>query len=658
MQLDHEFPEKLAIPREEGLMRVRMAVVSVFLILLVSLVHGAMQASVLSGVVTDSSGAAIPGLQVTVTAAGASAPMRTMTTDDNGRFFVLMLVPGTYEVTFEFAGFKTERRTIEIMTGRPPVVLSVVMGVGQLAETITVSSEAPRIQVSQASVGPQMESLSSRFNREEYRHTPENDFKRVSAHPLSTFSIDADTASYSNVRRFLNDDELPPDGAVRVEELINYFRFDYASPTGDAPVGIVTEVSRCPWNSKHLLALVGVRAKDLQASTASGSASRAEAGESRQPLARNFVFLLDVSGSMSSPDKLPLVKQSLALLVEQLTPRDRVAIVVYAGASGLVLPSTSGADKAQILAALERLNAGGSTNGGEGIKLAYQTARKQFAADAVNRVILVTDGDFNVGLTSEDQLVGLIEHERKSGVFLSVLGVGTGNIDDITMEALADKGNGNYAYLDSLKEARKVLVRESDATLVTVAKDVKIQVEFNPREVAAYRLIGYENRLLDDQDFNDDAKDAGEIGAGKSVTALYEIVPAGEPVPGVGDVDRLKYQKEAEKTRASRGGEMMTIKLRYKRPDGGRSQKMETVVNADAAAPGRNLGFASAVAEFGMLLRKSRHAGDASFARVVARARQFRGDDPHEDRAEFITLVEKAGVLFERSKAGQSSQNP
>ena len=527
-----------------------------------------------------------------------------------------------------------------------------MMQVGQLAETVTVNAAAASIQISQAMTGPRSERRALEFNREEYRHTPENDFKRVSAHPLSTFSIDADTASYSNVRRFLNDNTLPPDGAVRLEELINYFRFDYAPPTGDAPVGIVTEVSRCPWNSKHLLALVGVRAKDLP------KPRESEDGTRQPSLSRNFVFLLDVSGSMDSPDKLPLVKQSMALLVDQLTGRDRVAIVVYAGASGLVLPSTSGAEKAGILAAIERLQAGGSTNGGEGIELAYRTARKQFDENGVNRVILVTDGDFNVGLTSEDQLVRLIERERKSGVFLSVMGVGTGNLDDVTMEALADHGNGNYAYLDSLKEARKVLVRESDATLVTVAKDVKIQVEFNPREVAAYRLIGYENRLLDDQDFNDDQKDAGEMGAGKSVTALYEIVPAGEQVPGAGTVDRLKYQKEAEKARASRGGEMMTIKLRYKRPDAWRSQKMEAVVNANVVTPGVNLGFASAVAEFGMLLRGSKHAGDASFARVVSRAREFRGDDPHDDRAEFITLAEKAGVLFERSKAGQPSQNP
>lgn len=632
-------------------MRVRLAVVSIFAVLLVSLVHGAMSAAVLSGVVTDHQGAVMPGVTVTVNAPGASTPALTTTTDNDGRFSVMKLQSGAYVVTFELSGFTIQRRTITIAKGGPPIVLSVTMEVGQMAETVTVEAAAPTMQLSQEPV----QSLILRpadFNREEYRHTPENDFKRVSAHPLSTFSIDADTASYSNVRRFLTGGELPPDGAVRLEELINYFQFDYAQPRGDAPVGIVTELSRCPWNDKHLLALVGVRAKDLASMREPG------AWKPRRPLSRNFVFLLDVSGSMDADDKLPLVKKSMALLVEQLTARDRVAIVVYAGASGLVLPSTSGAKKAVILDALERLDAGGSTNGGEGIALAYRTARKQFAADAVNRVILVTDGDFNVGLTSEDQLVELIERERKSGVFLSVLGVGEDNTDDVTMEALADHGNGNYAYLDSLKEARKVLVREGDATLVTVAKDVKIQVEFNPGEVAAYRLIGYENRLLDDQDFNDDVKDAGEMGAGKSVTALYEIVPAGEAVPGAGEVDPLKYQKAGTKTRASRGGELMTIKLRYKEPDGWHSQKMEAVVKGGAKPLGDNLGFASAIAEFGMLLRGSRYAGDASFANVVRRAREFRGEDPDEDRAEFITLAEKAGVLFERAKAERSSPNP
>ena len=348
---------------------------------------------------------------------------------------------------------------------------------------------------------------------------------------------------------------------------------------------------------------------------------------------------------MAGPDKLPLVRQSLHLLTDRLGAADRIALVVYAGSSGLVLPSTSGADKAAIHAAIDGLDAGGSTNGGEGIVLAYRIARQQFVAGGVNRVILATDGDFNVGVTSEDQLVRLIERERESGVFLTVLGVGQGNLQDSTMEALADKGNGHYAYLDSLDEARKVLVREMDATLETVAKDVKLQVEFNPRQVVAYRLIGYENRRLDDEDFNDDAKDAGEMGAGHTVTALYEIVPAGGRLPGR-SVDPLRYQRTVASADARRDGELMTIALRYKRPDGGRSRRIDAVVQADAAALGPNLGFASAVAELGLLLTRSAHAGTANVDRLIERARSFTGEDPHEDRAGFVTLAERAAGLM------------
>ena len=360
---------------------------------------------------------------------------------------------------------------------------------------------------------------------------------------------------------------------------------------------------------------------------------------------RNLVFLVDVSGSMASDDKLPLVRRSLHLLTDRLGPADRIAMVVYAGSSGLALPTTSGEDKAAIHAAIDRLESGGSTNGGEGIKLAYRLAREQFVRGGVNRVILATDGDFNVGVTSEDQLVRLIERERKSGVFLTVLGVGAGNLQDSTMEALADKGNGHYAYLDSLDEARKVLVREMDATLVTVAKDVKLQIEFNPRQVAAYRLIGYENRRLEDEDFNDDAKDAGEMGAGHTVTALYEIVPAGRRVPG-GSVDPLKYQRRVVTGDERRDGELMTVALRYQRPEGGRSQRIEAVVTADAAPLGPNLGFASAVAELGLLLTRSAHAGTANVDRLIERARSFTGEDPHEDRAGFVTLAERAAGLM------------
>jgi Ca-activated chloride channel family protein len=477
-----------------------------------------------------------------------------------------------------------------------------------------------------------------RFNTEAYDHIEENRFHRADADPLSTFSIDVDTASYANVRRFLVDGGLPPAGAVRTEELINYFRFAYPQPSGNDPFSITTELAECPWNPKHRLALIGLQGRAL--------------GD-RDPAPRNLVFLLDVSGSMSPADKLPLVKAAMRMLTDVLTKRDRVAIVVYAGASGLVLPSTPGDQKERISEALEQLWAGGSTNGAQGIQLAYQVARNSFIRGGVNRVVLATDGDFNVGVTNQSDLVSLIERERESGIFLSVLGVGTGNLKDSTMEKLADKGNGNYAYLDSLHEARKVLVREAGGTLETIAKDVKIQVEFNPREVAGYRLIGYENRLLNHQDFNDDKKDAGEIGAGHSVTALYEIVPVGVPLDASG-VDPLKYQRESQETRAAGSGELLTVKVRYKEPDGDTSRLLSRVLANQPAAMTANLGFASAVAEFGMLLRESPLRGSASFASLTGRAKKFLGEDEDGYRAQFIQLAERAAMLRAREPAIQS----
>jgi Ca-activated chloride channel homolog len=478
----------------------------------------------------------------------------------------------------------------------------------------------------------------SGFNTEAYDHIEDNRFHRVDADPLSTFSIDVDTASYANVRRFLADGELPPAGAVRTEELVNYFRFAYPQPSGTDPFSITTELAECPWNPKHRLALIGLQGR---------------AATDRDPAPRNLVFLLDVSGSMMPADKLPLVRKAMRMLTEVLTGRDRVAIVVYAGASGLVLPSTPGDQKERIVEALERLEAGGSTNGADGIQLAYQVARRNFIRGGVNRVVLATDGDFNVGVTSESDLVRLIERERESGIFLSVLGVGTGNLKDSTMEKLADKGNGNYSYLDSVHEARKVLVQEVGGTLETIAKDVKIQVEFNPRDVAAYRLIGYENRLLNREDFNDDKKDAGEIGAGHSVTALYEIVPAGVTLdtPGVGP---LKYQREPREARAAGSGELLTVKVRYKEPDGDTSRLSSRMLMNRPAAMTANLGFASAVAEFGMLLRESPDRGTASFESLTARAKTFRGDDADGYRAQFIQLAERAATLREREPVKQS----
>ncbi len=392
------------------------------------------------------------------------------------------------------------------------------------------------------------------FNTEEYGRFEENVFLTAADNPLSTFSIDVDRASYSNVRRFLRDGQRPPRDAVRIEEMVNYFTYDYPQPPAGQPFSITTEVARAPWNEGHRLLLIGLQGRRIKTADLPPN---------------NLVFLIDVSGSMESPDKLPLIKRSLELLVGQLRPQDRVAIVVYAGNAGLVLPSTPGSDKGLISAAIEQLEAGGSTAGGEGINLAYQIAKENFLENGNNRVILATDGDFNVGVTSDGELERLIEQKRRDRIFLTVLGFGTGNIKDSKMELLADKGNGNYAYVDTLAEARKVLVEEMGATLFTIAKDVKVQIEFNPAHVAAYRLIGYENRLLRKEDFNNDAKDAGDIGAGHSVTALYEIVPPGAEVVGQGSVDPLKYQKA---TAAAASPEMLTLKLRYKEPDSERSE--------------------------------------------------------------------------------------
>ncbi len=466
---------------------------------------------------------------------------------------------------------------------------------------------------------------------ERYAEITENPFLETSRAPLSTFSIDVDTASYANVRRFLNEGQLPPKDAVRIEELINYFEYDYPQPIGDVPFSVNTEVATAPWNPKHKIVQIGLQGKKVSLDNVPPS---------------NLVFLLDVSGSMNDYNKLPLLKESLRLLVNQLKPQDRVAIAVYAGASGLVLPSTSAADKGEIFAALDNLQAGGSTNGGAGIQLAYTVALNNFIQGGNNRVILATDGDFNVGLSGDDELVRMIENKRQSGVFLSVLGFGSGNLNDSMMEKLADRGNGNYSYIDSQAEARKALGEQVAGTLLTIAKDVKIQVEFNPALVAGYRLIGYENRLLADRDFNDDKKDAGEIGAGHSVTALYEIVPAGQKVENPG-VDELKYSKtEPSDTRF--GNELMTVKLRYKKPSENESKLLTMGVldkNASIEAASDNLKFASAVAGFGMLLRDSRYKGSADFQTVASLANNSRGNDLKNYRGEFVELIEKARRL-------------
>lgn len=470
------------------------------------------------------------------------------------------------------------------------------------------------------------------WNTENYAVINENGFRSVTDHPLSTFSIDVDAASFSNVRRFIRNGQRPPKDAVRIEEMINYFSYDYPDPDGEHPFSTVLEVGQAPWNSNHQLLHVGLRgaAIDLVGRPAS-----------------NLVFLLDVSGSMSSPEKLPLLKKAFSMLVRELDENDRVSIVVYAGAAGLVLPPTPGDREEEILEALGRLQAGGSTAGAAGIQLAYQTAGEQFIEGGINRVILATDGDFNVGVSSDAALVRMIEARRDEGTFLTVLGFGTGNLKDSRMEQIADQGNGNYYYIDGELEARKVLVNELGGTLHTIAKDVKLQVEFNPALVASYRLIGYENRLLAAEDFNDDEKDAGELGAGHTVTALYEVVPVGADESAGSAVDDLRYQS-SQLTGQAESGEMLTLKLRYKQPDSDESTLLTHHLVPDASgSPSEDFVFSASVAAFGMILRDSEHRGATDVAQVLKLARMGLGEDEHGYRKEFTRMVEQYRSLGE-----------
>ncbi|MFT3827568.1 MAG: von Willebrand factor type A domain-containing protein [Chitinophagaceae bacterium] len=475
------------------------------------------------------------------------------------------------------------------------------------------------------------------LDREGYDAIVENRFQSVTDNPLSTFSIDVDAASYSNIRRMLNMGQLPPAGSVRIEEMINYFHYDYPAPAGNDPFSINTEIAACPWNEQHKLVLIGLQGKKVPAENLP---------------AANLVFLIDVSGSMMDVNKLPLVKQSMKLLVDQLRDEDKVAIVVYAGAAGVVLPSTSGEDKQKIKDAIDELQAGGSTAGGAGIQLAYKIAKENFVKNGNNRVLLCTDGDFNVGTSSDAALEELIEEKRKSGVFLTVLGYGTGNYQDAKMQKLADKGNGNHAYIDNFSEARKVLVSEFGGTLFTIAKDVKLQVEFNPAKVQSYRLIGYENRMLNKEDFNNDQKDAGEMGSGHTVTALYEVIPTGVKNEFAEPVDKLKYQQQNSVAKASASNEILTVKFRYKQPDGDKSKLLEHPV-ADKVitlqGSSANFRFAAAVAEFGMLLRNSSFKQSASFANVLSLAKAAAGEDEEGYRGEFIKLVKSAQSLTKRN---------
>ena len=496
--------------------------------------------------------------------------------------------------------------------------------------------KAMRMNYPSAAVSREMmavdDEITVQHNTEEYDLIKENEFKGVKDNPLSTFSIDVDTASYSNVRRFINGNQIPPRDAVRIEEMINYFRYSYPQPEGEHPFSINTEISRAPWNKENRLLLVGIQGKSLNYNDL-------------KPC--NFVFLIDSSGSMADESKLPLLKKSLALMLKGLKKNDHIAIVAYAGSAGVVLPSTPATHKDTILGAFESLNAGGSTAGGEGIMLAYKIAKENLIKDGNNRVILCTDGDFNVGVSSTSEMVRMIEEKRKDDIYLTICGFGMGNYKDGRMEQISNAGNGNYFYIDNIKESEKVFVKELRANMFTIAKDVKIQIEFNPLKVKSYRLIGYENRMLAKEDFDNDKKDAGELGAGHTVTALYEIVPAGQDKGG-DDSIKLRYQENNVKKETAAGNEIMVLKMRYKPIKEEKSRLIEKTVideNIDFAKTSENLRFASAVAGFGMILRDSQFKNNLTAKDVIKIAKDSNSRDDEGYRTEFVELVEKYDLL-------------
>lgn len=596
-----------------------------------------------SGSITDEKGNPVIGVSVTVkgtrTGAISTSSGKYTITAASANDVLVFSGAGLETVEEKIAGRSTINITMKTSSSMKQEVLVTAVGRGQARKDLGYSSRtyspvAGNVSTSDISTYYPGDVDEEELNREGYDHITENKFLQVKNNPLSTFSIDVDAASYSNVRRFLNQGQLPPAGAVRIEEMVNYFHYNYPQPANGEPFSITTEITDAPWNKDHKLVLIGLQGKKIPVNNLPSS---------------NLVFLIDVSGSMSGPMRLGLVKSSMKFLVDQLRQEDKVSIVVYAGSAGLVLPTTSGTDKTKIKEAIDNLEAGGSTAGGEGIKLAYKTAKQNFIKNGNNRVILCTDGDFNVGVSSNDELVTLVEEERKSGVFLTVLGYGMGNYQDSKMQLLADKGNGNHAYIDGISEAKKVLVNEFGGTLFTIAKDVKLQVEFNPAKVSGYRLIGYENRMLASEDFNDDKKDAGEMGSGHTVTALYEVIPVGVKSSFLKDVDPLKYQTNPEPFSESNfDDEIITVKFRYKAPDGDVSKLIEHPVTdrkISLVSTSDNFRFAAAVAEFGMLLRNSEFKSSASFADVLNMASTAKGSDEEGYRSEFITLVKNAESL-------------
>jgi Ca-activated chloride channel homolog len=624
------------------------------------------------GHVRDQAGAPVANAQVFVVGTALTA-----LTDPKGYYHFAAVPEGRAQIRAAFIGYKSAQATVAVRAGRTSTQDFVLEQTAVQMQELTVmepdaaAGAAAGVSPSAASPRPRgavvapprapfpaakVEAEAKRYvdaipvepwrwqgepgNTEAYARIEENRFLAASANPLSTFSIDVDAASYSNVRRFLSQGALPPADAVRLEELVNYFSYSYPDRTGEHPFAVNTDVGPCPWESEHRLVRIGLQAKRVA---------------TRDLPPSNLVFLIDVSGSMQTEDKLPLVKQAFRALVQELRTQDRVAIVVYAGAAGLVLPSTSGADKPAILGAIERLEAGGSTAGGAGLRLAYDVARENYLPEGNNRLILATDGDFNVGVSSDAEMIRLVEARREEGTFLTVLGFGTGNLKDTKMEQMADKGNGHYAYIDNFREAHKVFVREFGGTLFTVAKDVKIQVEFNPARVQAYRLLGYENRLMAKEDFADDRKDAGEIGAGHTVTALYEVVPVGARPVAIGS-DTLAYQQVSLKPSALRTSELMMVRLRYKLPTGSRSRLLSTpILDSGRTRVSADQRFASAVAAFALVLRNSEFKGTANYDLVLALAREAQGEDLDGYRGEFISMVERARAL---SSGGDTAVRP
>lgn len=607
----------------------------------------------ITGIVTSADdGSALPGVNVVLkgTTTGTA-------TDVRGNYAIQVPASGG-TLVFSFIGLKTK----EVKTGTSNQInVSMALDANKLEELVVTAPSVKRetkslgysaVKKDRSAAGAKYESeykpaapsmitqdvyQQPEYNTEEYDAIQENIFHDAIRNPLSTFSIDVDAASYSNMRRFINNGQRPPKDAVRIEEMVNYFDYDYTQPNDEHPFNIITEISTAPWNAQHKLVHIGLQGKKIPTENLPAS---------------NLVFLIDVSGSMDQPNKLPLLKSSFKMLVNELRQQDHVAIVVYAGAAGLVLEPTSGAEKKKIIEALDNLEAGGSTAGGAGINLAYAVAKEHFKAGGNNRVILATDGDFNVGESSNGGMERLIEEKRKEGVFLTVLGFGMGNYKDSKMEILSDKGNGNYAYIDNITEAQKVLVNEFGGTLFTIAKDVKLQIEFNPTKVKAYRLIGYENRMLKSEDFNNDKKDAGELGSGHTVTALYEIIPVGVESEFL-KIDELKYQTTKVDPAASKSKELMTVKFRYKKPDEDVSKLIvHPLVDNQIALSKTSDDFrwSASVAAFGMLLRESEYVKNFSYDQVVQLAQGAKGIDKEGYRIEFINMAKSFGSIASSKK--------